>query len=156
MASSKATSVSEYLDELPEDRRKSISRVRSVVRKNLPKGYAEGMYWGMITWHIPLKDYPDTYNGQPLCIAGLASQKNICTLYLMAPYAVPSQLAALEKGFRKAGKKLNMGKSCVHFTKPDDLALDAIAEAIAGTPPQKLIELTERVHPRKPGGKKRR
>ena len=150
MASSTAATVSDYLKELPEDRRKAISRVRSIVRKNLPEGYSEGMSWGMISWFIPLKDYPDTYNGQPLCIAGLASQKNFCTLYLMGAYMNPAQLAALKEGFRKAGKKLDMGKSCIHFKQADDLPLDTIAEVVAAVPPEELIELNERSHPKKP------
>ena len=155
MPPSKAATVAEYLKELPPDRRKSISEVRRVVRKHLPKGYSEGMYYGMITWHIPLKDYPDTYNGQPLCIASLASQKNSCTLYLMGAYADPANLATLEKRSRDAGKKLDMGKSCVHFRTPDDLAMDAIAEVIGSVPPARLIELNERAHSRKAKPKRR-
>ena len=156
MATARAASVSEYLEGLPEDRRTLISRVRSVVKKNLPKGYAEGMYYGMITWHVPLSDYPDTYNGQPLCIASLASQKNFCSLYLMAPYADPAQLAILEEGFRRAGKKLSMVKSCVNFKSADDLALDAIGKVIASTPPERLMEFHERAHGRKRSARKKK
>jgi len=149
MASSNATTVSEYLKELPENRRKAISRVRSVVKKNLPVGYTEGMGWGMIAWYIPMKDYPDTYNGQPLCIAGLASQKNYCTLYLMGPYMSPAHLATLKEGFKKAGKKLDMGKSCIHFREADDLPLDTIAEVVGAISPSDLIQFSERTHPKK-------
>lgn len=155
MAAAKPATVSEYLDGLPGERRKSISRVRSAVKKNLPKGYSEGMYYGMIAWHIPLADYPDTYNGQPLCIASLASHKNYCSLYLTAPYADPAQLATLEEGFRRAGKKLSMGKSCVNFKSADELALDAIGQVIASTPPQRLVEFHERAHGRKRGTARR-
>src|SRR5687768_12214248 len=111
----KATTVKEYLEELPEDRRKAISKVRSMIRKHLPKGYEERMNFGMIAYQIPLKTLPDTYNGQPLCYAGLAAQKNFNTLYLMVPYGDTKQRAALENAFKKAGKKLDMGKSCIHF-----------------------------------------
>ncbi len=75
MAVSKATTVNAYLKELPADRRKTIAAVRDVVVKQLPEGYAEKMGWGMITYAIPLEKYPDTYNGPPLCIAGLASRR---------------------------------------------------------------------------------
>ncbi|MGH9173010.1 MAG: DUF1801 domain-containing protein, partial [Vicinamibacterales bacterium] len=67
MATSKAATVREYLQALPDDRRKVIAKVRSVIRKHLPKGYEEAMNWGAITYQVPLKRYPDTYNGQPLC-----------------------------------------------------------------------------------------
>ena len=66
---SEATSVKEYLDGLPEDRRKAMVRVRSVIRKKLPRGFKEVMNWGMVTYEVPLKTYADTYNGKPLMSA---------------------------------------------------------------------------------------
>lgn len=140
-ARSKATTVTEYLASLPEDRRKAISIVRSVVRKHLPKGYREGLTYGAITYEIPLKTFPDTYNGQPLCYAALAAQKNFNTLYLMGPYGSPKQRAELEAAFKTAGKKLDMGKSCVHFKEADDLPLPAIGKLIASIPAAKWIEI---------------
>ncbi|MBA3342942.1 MAG: DUF1801 domain-containing protein [Gemmatimonadaceae bacterium] len=155
MASSKASTVAAYLDELPPDRRKAISSVRSLVRKHIPKGYSEGMGWGMITWHIPLSDYPDTYNGQPLCYVALAAQKNYCSLYLMGVYGDPAREKVLKDGFTNAGKKLDMGKSCVHFKSADDLPLDVIGDVIAGMPPEKLIAAIERAHGKKRSARKR-
>lgn len=146
MASTKASTVTAYLDELPPDRRKTMSRVRSVVRKNIPKGYSERMGWGMITWHVPLADYPDTYNGQPLCYVALAAQKNFCSLYLMGVYGDAVQKKALIEGFRNAGLKLDMGKSCLRFRSADDLPLDVIGDVIAGMPPKKLIAISECAH----------
>lgn len=75
MVQSKSTTVKEYLAALPADRRKEIAKVRSVVRRNLPKGYREMMAWGSICYAIPLERYSDTYNKQPLGYAGLAAQK---------------------------------------------------------------------------------
>lgn len=75
---SKATAVTEYLNELPDDRRAAITKVRQVIRKNLPKGIAEGMQYGMIGYFVPDKIYPAGYHcdpKQPLPFAGLASQK---------------------------------------------------------------------------------
>jgi hypothetical protein len=77
-----AATVKEYLELLPEDRRAAISAVRNEILKNLPKGYEEVINWGMITYQIPLERYPNTYNGQPLCYAALASQKNHMAVYL--------------------------------------------------------------------------
>ena len=75
---SKANSVEQYLNELPEDRKESLSIVREAIVKNLPTGYVEVMNWGMITYEVPLETFPDTYNGKPLMYAALASKKIIC------------------------------------------------------------------------------
>src|SRR5688572_8959727 len=83
---SKAQTVNDYLAELPDDRRAAIEAVRKVIRKNLPKGYEEGMQYGMIGYHVPHKLYPPGYHcdpKQPLPFAALASQKNYMSVYLM-------------------------------------------------------------------------
>jgi len=135
-----ATSVAEYLDALPNERRKLISAVRALIRKHLPKGYEEGFEYGTITYQIPLDRCPDTYNGKPLCYAALASHKNYCTLYLMAPYGNPKLRAELEDGFKQAGKTLDMGKSCVHFKSMDDLPVAVVARSIASVAADKYIK----------------
>ncbi|MBA3585958.1 MAG: DUF1801 domain-containing protein, partial [Gemmatimonadetes bacterium] len=91
----------------------------------------------------PLERYPDTYNKKPLCYAGLAAQKNTNTLYLMGAYGDPAQEKRLKEAFRKAGKKMDMGKSCLRFRSEDDLPLDAIGETVASTPPNRLIAMHE-------------
>jgi uncharacterized protein YdhG (YjbR/CyaY superfamily) len=139
MASSKAATVEAYLQELPEDRREVVSTVRDVILRNLPDGYTETMAWGMISYGIPLDRYPTTYNGQPLGYAALAAQKNGYSLYLLGVYADPEQEAALREAFRREGKKLDMGKSCVRFKKAADLPLDAIGQLIAATTPEQYI-----------------
>ena len=151
MVQSKAQTVKGYLDELPADRRKEIAKVRSVVKKNLPKGYCESMGFGMICYVIPLARYPDTYNKQPLGTAALAAQKNYNALYLMGAYADPKRRKQLEDAFKKSGKKIDMGKSCLRFRKADDLPLDAIGDIIASTPPEKMIAMYEAARPKKKG-----
>jgi hypothetical protein len=137
------TTVKDYLESLPADRRAIIAKVRSVVRRNLPTGFKETIGYGMICYGVPLKTYPNTYNGQPLCYAALASQKNYCSLYLTCAYGDPAQRRALEEAFRKAGKKLDMGKSCVRFRTLDDLPLEAIGTLIAGVPMNAFIATYE-------------
>ena len=83
---SDAQTVEAYLAELPDDRRAAISAVREVILENLPDGYEESMNWGMIAYEVPLSTYPDTYNGQPLSYAALASQKNHMAVYLSGIY----------------------------------------------------------------------
>ena len=132
-----------------------ISQIRDLIRKNLPKGYVESLNWGMLSYEIPLERYPDTYNGQPLGYVALAAQKNGYSLYLLGPYGDESQAEKLREGFAKAGKKLDMGKSCVRFRKPEDLALDAIAAAIRSTPPDAYIAQYESVRSQTAAAKKK-
>ena len=146
MASSMARTPEEYIAEQPAERRETAAQVRDLVNRSLPPGYTEMMGFGMITWCVPLEMYPDTYNGQPLCYAGLAAQKNHFSLYLMGAYSDPKETKALEDGFRKAGKKLDMGKSCIRFRTAEDLPLDVIARSVAATPPEKLIAAAVNAH----------
>ena len=146
---SKAKTVAEYIASLPEDRRGAIKAVRDVVKKHLPAGYKEGMEYGYISWSVPLSVYPDTYNGQPLCYAALASQKNHMALYLMCAYADSPIKQRLVKGFKDAKKKLDMGKSCIRFKALDDLPLEVIAEATAAMPMKKYIEIAKTAHAKK-------
>jgi hypothetical protein len=143
VVTSRAATVADYLDELPEDRRAEISQVRDLVNAALPEGYREGIGFGMIGWVVPLDRYPNTYNKQPLAYAGLAAQKNHNSLYLNCVYASKERTGKLRAAFAAAGKKLDMGKSCIRFKKADDLALDAIREEIASTDPDEFIRIYE-------------
>ena len=140
---SKAATVDAYLAELPAERRAVVAAVRDVVRKNLPRGYEETMNWGMISYELPLSRYPNTYNGKPLSYAALAAQKNYFALYLPIVYQDGTQEEWLRDEFKKAGKKLDIGKSCVRFKRVEDLELGAIAKVIASTPPDEFIERHE-------------
>jgi hypothetical protein len=147
MAMSRATTVAAYLAELPPERRAVMSAVRKTVLKHLPAGYRESMGFGMICYGIPLSVYPDTYNGAPLCYAALAAQKNHYALYLMCAYADSKQYQALKQAFEKAGKRMDMGKSCLRFRQLDDLPLDAVGKVIASIRPKDYIALFEASRP---------
>ncbi len=139
---SKATTVEQYLAELPEDRRKAIEAVRRVVLKNLDKDYEEGIQYGMIGYFVPHRVYPAGYHcdpKQPLPFAALASQKNHMSLYLMCVYGGTDLAKWFQEAWAKTGKKLDMGKSCVRFKKVEDLALDVIGELIKRVPAKKYI-----------------
>ena len=140
---STAPTVQDYLAGLPADRRAAIAAVRDLVRRHLPAGYEETIAWGMITWQVPLAVYPDTYNKQPLMYAALACQKNHMAVYLCNVYGHAPTRARFEAEWRKSGKKLDMGKSCVRFKKLDDLPLDVVGQAIARVPAQAYIERYE-------------
>jgi hypothetical protein len=139
MVQSRAATVEQYLAELPPERRAVVSAVRDVVRANLPAGYEEAMAYGMIGYAVPLARYPDTYNGQPLAYAALAAQKSYYALYLTCATDDPADAAWLAEAFRAAGKRLDMGKSCLRFRSLDDLPLAAIGEFIGRTPPERFV-----------------
>jgi len=149
MVSSKAETVAQYLDELPPERRREIEQVRNAILEAMPAGYREGIGYGMIGWVVPLDDYPDTYNGQPLAYAGLAAQKNYNSLYLTCVYGSKERTERLRQEAAAAGKKLDMGKSCIRFKKADDLPLDAIARELASTTPEQFIAFHEEARTRR-------
>ncbi len=130
MASSTAVTPDEYVASLPDDRRSAVQAVREVVNANLPEGYREGMAHGMIAWYVPLERFPDTYNGEPLGVAALASQKNHLSLYLNSVYGDRPTETWFRERWAESGKKLDMGKSCVRFKRIDDVPLDVIGETI--------------------------
>ena len=150
-SSAKPTTVKQYIDGLPEDRRKAIRAVRAAVNRALPKGYKEGVQYGMIGWFVPHSIFPAGYHcdpKQPVPFAGLASQKGYMSLYLMCVYGDAKHRAWFEKAWKKSGKKLSMGKSCVRFKHVDDLALDVIEEAIARVPVKDFIAHYEAAIPK--------
>ena len=143
MVKSKATTVKEYISELPEERTSDIKAVRNLITDNLPKGYVETMQYGMITYVIPIDRYPNTYNGLPLGYISLASQKNYMALYLMNVYSNKEIESNFKNRYIASGKKLDMGKLCVRFKKLKDLPLDLIGETIAMTSVDDFISVYE-------------
>jgi hypothetical protein len=139
---SKASTIDEYLAELPEERRTAIQAVRKVIRKNLPRGYQEVLQYGMIGYVVPLQKFPAGYlnrQSEPLPYICLASQKNYMSIYMMSVYG-PAE-AEFRKQYTATGKRLDMGKCCVRFRKLEDLPLDVIGNAVARYPVDKWIEI---------------
>ncbi|MGQ0614146.1 MAG: DUF1801 domain-containing protein [Planctomycetaceae bacterium] len=129
--------VKDYLASLSEDRRAAISKVRAAVNKGLPKGYKEGVQYGMIGWFVPHELHPAGYHcdpKQPLPFAGLGSQKSHMSLHLMCVYGDEKLRKWFEQEWKKSGKKLDMGKACVRFKKAEDVPLDVISETVARVP----------------------
>jgi hypothetical protein len=145
---SNAKTVDEYLASLPEDRRTAIAAVRDVILKNLDPDYAERVLYGMLGYVVPHSLFPAGYHcdpTKPLCYAGLASQKNYMSIYLMCIYGSTEQAKWFNDAWKKTGKKLDMGKSCIRFKKVEDLALDVIGEAIKRVPAKKYIAQYESI-----------
>jgi len=144
MVKSAAKIAEEYLRLLPTEREGAIRTVRKVILASLPKGYKEMMLYGMIGYAIPLERYPNTYNGQPLEIAAVASQKNYMAIYLMNVYGDKEIEAWFRQQYLASGKKLDMGKSCIRFKKIEDIPLELIGETIARTPVEEFIDKYEK------------
>jgi hypothetical protein len=146
---SNAKTPDEYFKSLPEDRQKAMNELRKVIRKNLPKGFKESMGYGMVGYCVPHSLYPAGYHcapEQPLPFLGLASQKNFIAVYHMGIYADPKLLKWFTTEFSKHSKsKLDMGKSCIRFKKPDQIPFGLIGELATKMTPQEWITIYERV-----------
>lgn len=149
----KFSTVEAYLASLPAERRESLSTLRQLILTNLPRGYEEGMQYGMIGYFVPHRVFPAGYHcdpKQPLPFASIASQKNHMAIYLCSLYSDCNDgPLAFRDAWAKTGKKLDMGKSCIRFKKVDDLALDVIAQAIRAMPVERFIAQYELVDPRR-------
>lgn len=144
---SKAKTVKEYLASLPEDRRKAIEAVRKVILKNLDKDIEEGMQYGAIGYYVPHAVYPHGYHCDPsiaLPFTGLGSQKNHMSIGMMSQYFDPAEDKWFRAAWKKAGKRLDMGKCCVRFKKLEDVPLEVIGEAIKRVPAKKYIAMYEK------------
>ena len=143
---SKATTVKEYLESLPEDRRTAVETVRKVILANLDKGFEEGMSYGMIGYYVPHSVYPAGYHCDPklpLPYVNLASQKNHLAIYMMGIYGDPAYSEWFESEWEKTGKKLDKGKSCIRFKKVEDLTLDVIGKSIKKLTLKKYVKIYE-------------
>ena len=139
MVSSTAKTPKEYIDDLPDDRRDTIKKFRTLIRKSLPKGYKEAMRYGMLSYEVPLSVCPDTYNGEPLMYAGLASQKKHYGVYLCGMYVIPEVQKKLVTEWKKRGTRLDMGKSCLRIQSWEKCEPDLIADAIASVSMKKFV-----------------
>jgi hypothetical protein len=144
MASSSAKTVDEYLAALPADRRAAIAAVRDTINRRIPRGYEHGMLFGGPAWYVPRARLAETYNGQPLAVAVLGSQKHYMALYLMTVYGDSKLAAWFRKAYAATGKKLDMGKSCVRFKTLDALPLDVVGEAVSKVSVDDYVRIYER------------
>ena len=140
---SPAPTVASYLGGLPEERRSALEAVRATILANLPAGMVESTGWGMITYEVPLEQVHDTYNGQPLMYAALASQKHHMAVYLSGIYADPELRAWFEDAYRETGLRMDLGKSCVRFRALDELPLELVGEAIAAQTLDRFVAVYE-------------
>lgn len=144
---SKASTVDGYMDELPEDRKTAMSTLRKEIKKNIPKGFEEAMGYGMMGYNVPHSIYPAGYHCTPelpLPFMGIASQKNFIAVYHMGIYADPKLLQWFTEKYAKLGiGKLDMGKSCIRFKKPEKIPFELIGELASKMTVQQWIDMYE-------------
>jgi uncharacterized protein YdhG (YjbR/CyaY superfamily) len=137
----------EYVEKLPEDRKEVIQKIRTTVNKVLPKGFKETVGYGMIGWVVPHSIYPSGYHcdpKQPLPFMGVASQKNHIGFYHMGIYADEQLLNWFTENYPKHCKtKLDMGKSCIRFKKPENIPFELISQLVAKMTVEDWIKLYE-------------
>jgi uncharacterized protein YdhG (YjbR/CyaY superfamily) len=131
---SKATSVDQYINEAPEDRRVALQQLRAIILKNLPEGFQEEMSYGMIGYVVPHSIYPKGYHCTPelpLPFMSFASQKNSINFYHMGIYAKPELYDWFVAEYPKHSKqKLDIGKSCLRIKKPENIPFELIGELV--------------------------
>lgn len=137
----------DYIDQLPDDRKPVIKKLRTIIKKNLPKGFKEEMNYNMLGYVVPHSLYPDGYhcdNSKPLPFMNLASQKNFVAVYHMGIYADDKLMKWFTTQYAKAtDAKLDMGKSCIRFKKMDSIPIDLIGELAGKVTPQDWIKRYE-------------
>lgn len=143
----RAKTLEEYYDNVPDERKKAMQDLRKVISKNIPKGFKEAIGYGMPGWVVPHTLYPDGYHCDPkipLPFLGIASQKNFIALYHMGIYADKKLHDWFVAEYAKVAKsKLDMGKSCIRFKKPEYIPLELIGKLVSKMTPQDWIKLYE-------------
>ncbi len=150
---SKASTPTEYLNNLSEERKEVISKLRQIILDNLPKGFEEQMSYGMLGYVVPHSIYPDGYHCSPelpLPFMNLASQKNFVAVYHMGIYADETLMNWFIDEYPKHCKrKLDMGKSCIRFKKMDDIPYKLIEQLCQKMTPQQWVDLYEENYKKK-------
>ena len=145
-----AKNITEYIAQLPENRKTVFQNLRSVILDNIPSGFEEMLLYKMPSYVVPLSVYPDGYHcspNTPLPFISIASQKNHIALYHMGIYAHPELKAWFENAYPKYCKyKLDMSKSCIRFKKMEDIPFELIAELIAKISAEQWVEIYEKAY----------
>lgn len=149
----KASTIAEYISQIPEDRKAPIEKLRAIFNKNLSEGFVETLSYGMIGFVVPHNIYPDGYHCDPktpLPFINIASQKNFIALYHSGMYANKELFVWFEKQYPKHCKtKLDMGKSCVRFKKMEDIPYDLIEELSKKMTCKEWISIYEKAYKKK-------
>ncbi|MNJ84154.1 hypothetical protein D3C87_15970 [compost metagenome] len=142
------TTPDELINNAPEERKEALNRLRKTILDNLPTGFQECLNYGMIGYVVPHSLYPPGYHCDPklpLPFLSFTSQKNFIAFYHMGLYANPELLDWFVSEYQQVSKtKLDMGKSCVRFKKPDQIPFDLIGKLVSKVKPEEWITLYEK------------
>lgn len=145
---SKATTVDQYINEAPDDRRAALQQLRTIILENLPEGFQECISYGMIGYVVPHSIYPKGYHCTPelpLPFMSFASQKNSINFYHMGIYAKPELYNWFVAEYPKHSKqKLDIGKSCLRIKKPENIPFELIGELAKKMSVSEWIETYEK------------
>ena len=143
-----ANTPEEYISQLPDDRKEVVQKLRNSIKTNLPQGFTEGINYKMLGYFVPHSAYPDGYHCDPklpLPFINIASQKNSVNIYHMGMYAKPELQEWFVNEYPKHCKrKLDMGKSCIRFKKPEEIPFDLIAQLMQKMTMQQWVDLYEK------------
>ena len=145
---SKATNVDQYINELPLEKKETMTRLRETILSHISKDTEETMQYGMITYVIPYSVYPAGYHCAPkqhLPFISLAAQKNFFAFYHMGMYAKPELINWYTETYeQKMQRKPDVGKSCIRFKKAEHISFDLLAELVSRMTSSEWIELYEK------------
>ena len=148
-----AQSATDYISQCPEERQEALEKLRAAILSKLPEGFQECIGYGMVGYAVPHSIYPDGYHcdpKQPLPFAGFASQKNFIAFYHMGIYGMPELMSWFVEEYGKVVKgKIDMGKSCVRFKKPEHIPFDLISELMSKVSVEEWITFYESNYKRK-------
>ncbi len=146
---SNATTVDQYINELPEDRKVIAEKIREVIKTNIPDGFEERMGYGMPGYDVPFSKYPKGYRCDPkvpLPFAGFASQKNHIAIYHMGMYAIPGLYDWFVNEYtQRVGRAPDLGKSCLRFRPKQSIPYDLIGELFQKITVDQWIEVADSI-----------
>ncbi len=138
----------DYISKMPEERREAMVTLIETIRKKIPKGFTEMIQYSMPSWSVSLEDYPNGYHctpNTPLPFLSIGNQKNSLNVYYMGMYMKPEILEWFQAEFPKySKKKLDMGKSCIRFKKPEDIPFELIGELVSKISREEYIAIYEK------------
>ncbi len=137
-----------YIEQVPEDRKEAMKKLRKTILDNLPEGFKEVINYGMIGYVVPHSIYPRGYHVNPelpLPFMSIASQKNFIALYHSGIYVDEKLQKWFIEEYPKHNKtKLDMGKSCIRFKKVDQLPYELIGELVSKMKLEEWLEIYEK------------
>lgn len=143
------TTVEEILANIPEERKVAFYKLHQTIVDHLPAGFEPGISYGGLGYVIPHRLYPAGYHckpTEPLPFASLASQKNSINFYHMGIYSDPALMDWFLAEYPKhCSQKLDMGKSCIRFKKPEHIPNELIGQLMQKMTAEQWIALYEQI-----------